>query len=279
MHSVEKDILNRTARLVGDSTMDYIASRRVILFGVGGVGSWCAEGLVRSGIRHLTIVDSDRVSITNVNRQAMATTSTVGRVKVETLRERLLDINPAADIVSLQEIYSKETAALFHIEEYHYVIDAIDSIRHKLELIVNATAIAKQRKQEASSESEPFTFLSAMGAAQKMDPTQVRVSEFWDINGCPLARTLRKQMKRFERYPASKFQCVWSPELLPNRGTVASEVTEPFMSTPTEGRSELATHDWSSSKAQINGSMAHITAIFGFTLAGLILQSCYQKGV
>jgi len=279
MQYVEKDILNRTSRLVGDQTMDYIASRKVILFGVGGVGSWCAEGLVRSGIRHLTIVDSDRVSITNVNRQAMATTSTVGRIKVEALRERLLDINPHAEIIARQEIYSKETASLFHLDDYHYVIDAIDSIRHKLELITNATAIAKKRKMDSSSKSEPFTFLSAMGAAQKMDPSQIRVSEFWDINGCPLARTLRKQMKRFKRYPASKFQCVWSPELLPNRGTTASEVSDPFMETPIEGRSELATHDWSSSKAQINGSMAHITAIFGFTLSGLVLKSCYHMGL
>ena len=102
MTTQEKAILNRTALLVGDAAMERIAEARVIVFGVGGVGSWCAESLVRSGIRHLTIVDSDRVCITNVNRQAMATTSTVGRVKVDALRERLLDINPHADINAIQ---------------------------------------------------------------------------------------------------------------------------------------------------------------------------------
>jgi tRNA A37 threonylcarbamoyladenosine dehydratase len=110
MRTQEKAILNRTSLLVGDAAMERIAEARVIVFGVGGVGSWCAESLVRSGIRHLTIVDSDRVCITNVNRQAMATTSTVGRVKVDALRERLLDINPHADINAIQEIFSAETA-------------------------------------------------------------------------------------------------------------------------------------------------------------------------
>ena len=118
MRTIEKAILNRTALLVGDDAMERIATARVIIFGVGGVGSWCAESLVRSGIRHLTIVDSDRVCITNVNRQAMATTGTVGRVKVEALKERLLEINPAAEITTIQEIFSADTADSFQLGQY-----------------------------------------------------------------------------------------------------------------------------------------------------------------
>src|SRR5574344_2479123 len=101
---IEKGILKRSQLLLGDDTMDKLSLLRVIIFGVGGVGSWCAESLVRSGVAHLTIVDSDRVCVTNINRQAMATTKTVGQVKVEALKERLFDINPSADIVAIQQV-------------------------------------------------------------------------------------------------------------------------------------------------------------------------------
>ena len=126
MKQIEKAIFNRTERLLGTEAVDRLSDLRVIVIGVGGVGSWCAEGLVRSGIRHLTIVDSDRVCITNVNRQLMATMQTVGMVKVEALRQRLLSINPHAEIQAWQKIYSAETAADFHLEDYDYIVDAID---------------------------------------------------------------------------------------------------------------------------------------------------------
>ena len=264
MRTIEKAILNRTTLLVGDAAMDRIAAARVIVFGIGGVGSWCAESLVRSGIRQITIVDSDRVCITNVNRQTMATTRTIGRVKVEALKERLLDINPAADINAVQEIFSAETADSFHLEEYDIVVDAIDSLKDKIELIVRATADKQGPK-----------FYSSMGAALKMDPTQVRVSEFWKVDGCPLAAVLRRRMRKQKRFPGHKFQCVWSPEVLPNLGQARTCGTEACMCPKAQsgdGRADLLNHEWCTSKAQINGSMSHITAIFGFTLAGLIIQ-------
>ena len=114
--------------LLGNEALQRLAKKRVIIFGVGGVGSWCAESLVRSGIRQLTIVDSDRVCMTNINRQLMATTKTVGHVKVEALRERLLTINPSAEITALQQIFTEETADSFDIGSYDYVVDAIDSL-------------------------------------------------------------------------------------------------------------------------------------------------------
>jgi len=137
---IEQGLFRRTELLLGNEAMDRLASVNVIIFGVGGVGSWCAESLVRSGIRRLTIVDSDRICVTNINRQLMATTRTVGQVKTDALKARLLDINPRAEITALQMIYSAETADSFNLDSYDYVIDAIDSLENKALLIKNATA-------------------------------------------------------------------------------------------------------------------------------------------
>ena len=244
----QKEIFDRTERLVGEETMSRIQEQRVIIFGIGGVGSWCAEGLIRSGIQHLTIVDSDCVCASNINRQAMATTTTIDKVKVEVLKEKLLVINPQADIKSIRAIYSSETKDSFHLEDYDFVIDAIDSLAHKAELILHATSNLPSRVK----------FFSSMGAALKMDPTQIRTDEFWNVKGCPLARALRQRFKREHRFPKRKFHVVYSPELLPNKGTVTAQATD----------------TWTAQKAQVNGSVVHITAIFGFTLAGMVLQEC-----
>ena len=261
--TIDKAIFRRSELLLGEDTMERIGQKRVIIFGVGGVGSWCAESLVRSGIRHLTIVDSDRVCVTNVNRQLMATTETIGQVKVEALKERLLTINPAAEITALQKIFSQETAEEFDLGCYDYIIDAIDSLKDKAQLIL----MACQTKAK---------FFSSMGAALKMDPTRIKVTEFWKIQGDPLARVLRKRFKRMQQYPKRKFQCVYSDELpLTNRGHNATCGTEQCMCPKAQmgpGDQTLLNHEWCSSKAQINGTIAHITAIFGFMLAGLVLQ-------
>ena len=260
--AIEKAIFRRTELLLGKEKVDNIGEKRVIIFGVGGVGSWCAESLVRSGFRKLTIVDSDRVCITNINRQLMATTKTVGQVKVEALKERLLMINPSAEITALQKIFSEETAADFHIGEYDYVIDAIDSLKDKALLILMAT--------EAG-----VNFYSSMGAALKLDPTRIQVAEFWKVKGDPLARALRKRFKRDGRQPERKFMCVYSDELLENQGQNATCGTEQCMCPKAQngpGDPSLLNHEWCSSKAQINGTLAHITAIFGFMLAGLVVQ-------
>ena len=260
--ALEQAIFRRTELLLGDEAMQRIASKRVIIFGVGGVGSWCAESLVRSGIRKLTIVDSDRVCITNINRQLMATAKTVGQVKVEALRERLLTINPSAEITALQQIFTEETAASFDISSYDYVIDAIDSLKDKALLILMATEAGVR-------------FYSSMGAALKLDPTRIQVAEFWKIKGDPLARALRKRFKRDGHYPKRKFLCIFSDELLENRGHNATCGTEQCMCPKAKigpGDPSLLNHEWCSSKAQINGTLAHITAIFGFMLAGLVIR-------
>ncbi len=258
----ESAIFNRQSLLLGEDAMERIGSKRVIIFGVGGVGSWCAESLVRSGIRHLTIVDSDRVCITNVNRQLQATTKTVGLVKVDVLRDRLLEINPDAEINAMQEIYTAENDAMFHLDDYDYIIDAIDSLQHKANLILRAT--------ECNGK-----LFSAMGAALKMDPTKVQVAEFWKVQGCPLARAVRNRFKRNHTFPKKKFLCVYSPELLCNKGKASTCGTSACMCPKAiiaAGNPSLVNHEWCSSKAQINGTVAHITAIFGFTISGLVIQ-------
>lgn len=249
--------------------MSRIGEKRVIIFGVGGVGSWCAESLIRSGIRKLTIVDSDRVCITNINRQLMATTKTVGQVKVDALKERLLSINPSAEITALQQIFTAETAESFQLDSYDYIIDAIDSLKDKAQLILLATSLPPSRGDKRGA------FFSSMGAALKLDPTRIKTAEFWKVQGDPLARALRKRFKRDGQYPKHKFLCVYSDELLENKGHNATCGTEQCMCPKAKngpGDPNLLNHEWCSSKAQINGTLSHITAIFGFMLAGLIIQ-------
>ena len=272
--ALEQAIFRRAELLLGDEAMSCIAEKRVIIFGVGGVGSWCAESLVRSGIKHLTIVDSDRVCITNINRQLMATSKTIGQVKVDALKERLLSINPSADITALQQIFTAETADSFNIGSYDYIIDAIDSLKDKALLILMATSLPSSRGDKRGAQ-----FFSSMGAALKLDPTRIKIAEFWKVNGDPLARALRKRFKRDGQYPKRKFQCVYSDELLVNKGHNATCGTEQCMCPKAKngpGDPSLLNHEWCSSKAQINGTLAHITAIFGFMLAGMVVQDAIK---
>ena len=227
---------SRVERLVGPDGLAKLGRSRVILFGVGGVGGWCAESLVRSGIGHLTIVDPDCVDVTNINRQLPATSSTVGLPKVEVLRERLLDINPHCEVIALQKRY--EAGVTWGLEGYDIIIDAIDSLKDKAALILEASAA-------------PGAFFSSMGAACKIDPGKVRVAEFFSVRGCPLGSALRKKLRQAKTLPSKPFLCVYDDEVLPNLGPEQE---------PGPG------------KAVANGTLAPVTGIFGFTLAGLALK-------
>lgn len=229
---------DRTSLLVGEEAMKRISEAKVIVFGIGGVGSWVAECLVRTGVTDITLVDSDRVAASNINRQMPATTATVGEIKTEAAGKRLLEINPAADVKTLTMFYDADTASSVNLADYDYIVDAIDSLKDKALLILNATRSGRK-------------FYSSMGAALKMDPTRIRVGEFWTVNGCPLARALRQRFKRDKVFPARKFKCVYSDELLDNKGN---------------------TSETCGYKARINGSLCHITAIFGMTIAGEIIK-------
>lgn len=228
---------SRTELLLGSETMKNLDSARVLLFGVGGVGSWCAEALVRTGIGHLEMVDPDVVAPSNLNRQLPATVDAIGQPKVEVLRHRLLSISPQADITARQEKYTAQTAAQWDFNDYDYIIDAIDSLADKALLILTA----------CRSEARLF---SSMGAALKMDPQHVAVAEFWKVKGCPLARALRQKFKREGTYPSRKFRCVYSDELLRNNPDVERDPDSP----------------------RANGTLMHITAIFGLTLASMVIR-------
>jgi len=263
-----KGIFQRTELLFGKEKMEEIARKKVIIFGIGGVGSWCAESLVRSGIRLLTIVDSDRICITNVNRQLHATMLTVGEVKTDALKKRLLEINPEAEITAIQKIYNAASHEQFDLDSYDYIIDAIDSLGNKVHLIRMATRTNA-------------VLFSSMGASLKLDPTQIRVAEFWKVQGCPLGSKIRKYIRKGE-LPAKPFMCIYSEELLENKGSGSSCGTEQCLcpkNNSKEGDPELENHEWCSQKAVINGTVAHITAIYGFTLAGLVIQHIYNQNV
>jgi tRNA A37 threonylcarbamoyladenosine dehydratase len=262
----EKGIFQRTELLLGSEVMSEIANKKIIIFGIGGVGSWCAESLVRSGIRHLTIVDSDRICVTNINRQLHATTQTVGKVKTDALKERLLEINPSATIINIQKIYNQQNHDFFQLGQFDYIIDAIDSLGPKINLIRRATR-------------ERAVLFSSMGASLKIDPTRIKVGEFWDVIGCPLGSKVRKKIRKGD-LPAKKFLCVYSEEMIEPKGDWSSCGTDKCLCPKTKnapGDPELADHEWCSRKAVINGTVAHITAIFGFTLAGLVIQDIYNN--
>ncbi len=249
MKNIAEGIFHRSELLMGKEMMENLAQKKVIIFGVGGVGSWCAESLVRSGIKNLTMVDSDLICVTNVNRQLHATTKTVGQVKIDALKDRLLEINPEANITGIQKVYNADTNDEFELEKYDIIIDAIDSLSSKIHLIRKAT------RTDAM-------FVSSMGAALKIDPTRVKVAEFWKVRGCPLGSAIRKRIRRGD-LPAKKFMCVYSDELLENKGEVFHDQDE--------------SHQANNKKASINGTVSHITAIFGLMIAGLVIQSIYNE--
>ncbi len=256
----------RTELLLGRDFITLASMKRVIIFGIGGVGSWCAESLVRSGIKHLTIVDSDRVCVTNINRQLLATSKTVGQVKTEILKERLMEINPKAQITALQKIYSPENSADFDLDSYDFIIDAIDSLSNKIHLIQTAT------QTNAS-------FFSSMGAALKVDPTRIKVAEFWNVNGCPLGATLRKRIKKAGGLN-KKFYCVYSDEIVENYQENETCGTHKCMCPKTKhgpGDQDLLNHEWCSHKAQINGTTSYMPAMFGMTIAGLVTQAIIKE--
>lgn len=247
-------IFDRTARLIGPDALGRLGRVRVIIFGVGGVGSWAAETLVRTGVSHLTIVDADRVAVTNINRQLPALSTTVGQVKTDVLRRRLLDINPEADITAVHGLYDASTAARYDLSAYDYIIDAIDSLADKALLILNATEAMRGRRVQ---------FFSSMGAALKLDPSRIAVAEFWKVKGCPLAAALRRRFKKSGTFPAHKFKCVYSDELVPN--------SPAYLALLADARDATSDTAMTFGKVATNGSLMHITAIFGITLASLVI--------
>ena len=190
-------LFQRLTLLAGDRAVQAVEKSRVIIAGIGGVGSWCAEALVRSGIGAITLIDSDIVSVSDFNRQIQALSGNIGLLKTEALKERFNEINPACQVTSIPRFFSGEKAKLFNISEADYVIDAIDSLESKLDLIETTAASGKR-------------LFSSMGMAQKIDPTQIKTADIWKTSVCPLARFVRIGLKK--RGFSGNFTVVYSSE-------------------------------------------------------------------
>lgn len=172
----------RGVGVLGEDGIDKLNNSKVIVFGVGGVGGFCAEALCRSGVGRIDIVDGDVVSVSNINRQIIALHSTVGKSKVEVLRDRLLDINPRCCVKPYELFYLSENADEIDLSQYDYVIDAVDTVSAKLEIITRAKAAG-------------VPVISAMGAGNKLDPTRFEVSDIYKTSVCPLSRIMRRELK------------------------------------------------------------------------------------
>lgn len=193
---MEKDFKMRTGLIIGQEGLDKLQNSNVIIFGVGGVGSFACEAIARAGVGNMTIVDFDDVDITNINRQIPALHSTVGRYKVDVMKERLLDINPNLNIKTIRKVYSAETSDEILTEDYDYVVDAIDMVTSKIKLI------------EVCNE-KGFKIVSSMGMGNKLDPTKIVVTDIYKTHTCPLAKVLRRELKNRR---IKKLKVVYSTE-------------------------------------------------------------------
>ncbi len=227
--------LTRMERLVGAAGIDRLHQASVVVFGVGGVGSYVVEALTRAGVGRLTLIDFDTVCVTNINRQIHATVQTVGQVKVEAMAERCRLINPDAEIITHHARYDADSSAELLAGNYHYVLDCIDNITSKIHLIQTCY----QRK---------LPIISAMGAANKLDPTQIKVSDISLTEKCRLARTMRKELRK--RGIVRGVKVVYSTEeFRPLTGPDAHE------------------------RKPLLGSSSYIPPIFGLTMAGEVIQT------
>ena len=173
----------RTEALLGQAAMEKLAHSRVAVFGIGGVGGYVCEALARSGVGELDLIDNDRVCLTNLNRQIIATHKTIGRYKTEVMRERILDINPEADVRIHNCFVLPENSDSFPFVEYDYVIDAVDTVTAKIELVMKA-------------ESLGIPVISSMGAGNKLDGSQFRVADIYETKVCPLAKVMRRELRK-----------------------------------------------------------------------------------
>ena len=179
---------SRTRLLLGGAALDKLARSHVAVFGVGGVGGYAVEVLARSGVGHLTLIDNDRIDITNLNRQIIALHSTLGQQKVEVMAQRILDINPLCHVTPLPLFYLPATADEVNLAHFDYVIDCIDTVSAKIELV--------RRCHQLNQEGHPVRIISSMGAANKMDPTAFRVADINETQMDPLAKVIRKKLRK-----------------------------------------------------------------------------------
>ena len=231
------EIFSRTEMLLGSAAMEKLKNARVAVFGVGGVGGYTVEAFARSGIGSIDIIDNDTVSVSNINRQIIATRDSVGKYKVDVAAERIKSINPDAKVRTYRTFYTPETAHDFDFSEYDYVVDAIDTVSGKISIVVEA-------------EKAGVPVISSMGAGNKLDPTAFEVADIYKTSVCPLAKVMRKELK--DR-GIKKLKVVYSKEI-------------PLKPEPPEGEVLPA------GKHRVPGSIAFVPSVVGLIIAGEVIK-------
>ena len=228
---------SRTERLLGKENMEKLAAARVCIFGIGGVGGYVAEALARSGVGHLELVDNDVICLSNLNRQIIATHETLGQYKVDVMKERILSINPTAEVTVYKCFYLPETRAQFDFTNYDYVVDAIDTVAGKIALVLQA-------------EESGTPIISSMGAGNKLDPAAFQVADIYQTTVCPLAKVMRKELKK---RGVKKLKVVYSKE----QPVAVQNDEESLLSSP---------------RRSIPGSIAFVPSVAGLIIAGEVVK-------
>lgn len=234
---------SRTELLIGQAALEKLQNSRVAIFGVGGVGGYVCEALVRSGVGHFDLIDNDTVSLTNINRQIIALHSTIGKLKVDVMKERMLDINPDVDVLVHPCFYLPETADQFDFSNYDYVVDAIDTVTGKIEIIVQADA-------------HQVPVISSMGAGNKLNPVMMEVSDIYKTSVCPLARVMRRELKKRH---IKHCKVVYSKEkaIQPSQASLEKYVAD---------------SEENFTKKSIPGSTAFVPSVAGLILASEVIK-------
>lgn len=241
---------SRTQLLLGTEAMEKLKRARVAVFGIGGVGGYVCEGLVRSGVGAFDLVDNDKVCLTNLNRQIIATRKTVGKYKVDVMRERMLEINPDCDVRVRKCFYLPETAAEFNFSDYDYVVDAVDTVTAKVTLVL-----------EAQKAGVPI--ISCMGAGNKLDPSRFRVADIYKTQGCPLARVMRTALRK---RGVKKLKVVYSDEI-PTRPIEDMSISCRSHCICPPGAKHKCTE-----RRDIPGSTAFVPSVAGLIIAGEVVK-------
>ncbi|HHX63113.1 MAG TPA: tRNA threonylcarbamoyladenosine dehydratase [Epulopiscium sp.] len=226
---------SRTELLIGEAAIIKLKNSKVAIFGVGGVGSYTVEALARSGVGKIVMIDNDVVSLTNINRQLLATTETIGQAKVEAMKERIHTINPKCEVTIFEKLYLPETSEELLADDYDYIVDAVDMVTAKIDLIVKANKLG-------------IPIISAMGAGNKMDPTRFEVADLYATSVCPLAKVMRKELR--------------------NRGITALKVVY-SKEVPIK---PLDSEENTDSRKQIPGSIAFVPSVSGLIIAGEVIK-------
>lgn len=232
----------RTELLLGEEAVKKLSAARVAVFGIGGVGGYTCEALVRSGVGAFDLIDDDKVSLTNLNRQIIATQKTIGRDKVEVMKERMLDINPDTDVRIYKRFFLPENAEEFPFAEYDYIVDAVDTVTAKIALVMKA-------------KEKGIPVISSMGAGNKLNADMFRVSDIYQTNVCPLAKVMRRELKKRD---VEKLKVVYSEEK-----PIKPRADSLFDTDENQEHSQ---------KRAIPGSVAFVPSVAGLIIAGEVIK-------